>query len=545
MPAARSASSEERDSVRTALLVAAATLLVFSRSLTAGFLDLDDPFFVVQNAHLRQLTWVNLRWMFSLDWILWYPLTWLTYAADYAVWGLRPAGYHLTSVLLHALNAGLAYRLFDRLMLRSGAREELPRRAAAACGALFFALNPLRVESVTWVSERSDVLSGAFSLATALAWVEGLGVQALLLHAAALASKSVSMTVPAALGLVDALGLSGRRWPGFRREVRALAPMLVLSAAAAGLAAWSQVRVGAAASFDQFGLANRLAVVAWSYAHGLAKTFVPVGLEGFYPTPHPFRADEPRFLLAAALVALVSVLAWRRRRTAPAFAAAWGAYLVIMAPTAGFLKVGAQLICDRYTYLSALGIAGLAAEALRRALSSRRRTSILAAAATGLIALSALSWARQGDWMNADRFWGAMAEADEGNAIARFSLARCRLKENRPAEAEILLRQALAIDSTLTVARIKLGTLLFDTGRTAEAIADYRAAIAASPRNPFVRYNLALALASLGRRAEAEQELRDELGLIAAAPRDPLRDELHLEPDEARTRALLDALLRR
>jgi tetratricopeptide (TPR) repeat protein len=526
-------------------LAVAATLLVFSRSLSAGFLDLDDPKFLVGNPHFHGLTWANLRWMFGLNWIQWYPLTWLSFAADYAVWGLRPFGYHLTSVLLHALNAGLAFRLFDRLMEKNGARDGPTRRTAAVFGALFFALHPLRVESVTWASERCDVLSAAFSLGTALAWIEERSAFALLLHAAALASKGVSMAVPLALGLLDALGLSGRRWPGARREARDLAPMLALSAAAGGVGLWSQARVGATASLDRLGLGSRIAIGTWSYAHGLAKTLYPVGLEGFYPMSSAFDAAQPRFILAGALVVLLSAAAWRLRRRAPALAAAWGAYLLIMAPTAGFFKVGSQLVADRYTYLAALGGAGLAAEAVRRASAGRRRAQASAAALACLIALAGLTWARQGDWTDSDRFWSAMTEADADNAFARVCLARRRVNENRPAEAEMLLRQALAADPSMGEALNALAILLVDTGRAGEAIPLYRAAIARYPRHPVGRYNLALALASLGRRAEAEQALREELALLESLPPDELRAQLGLEPDKARTRRLLESLSRR
>ena len=132
--------------------VAALTAAVFPRSLTAGFLDYDDLHFIAHNPHLGDVSWNGLRWMIGANWVIWYPLTWLSWALDRAVWGDGPFGFHLTNVLLHALNAALAFRLFDALMARGGAGAARTRHAAAAFAALVFSLHPLRVESVTWAS---------------------------------------------------------------------------------------------------------------------------------------------------------------------------------------------------------------------------------------------------------------------------------------------------------------------------------------------------------------------------------------------------------
>jgi len=525
---------------------AALTALVFSRSLAAGFLNFDDQAFLVNNPHFHGFTAENIAWMFGRNWILWYPVTWLTYALDYSVWGLNPAGYHLTNVLLHALNAGLAFALFDRLMEKNGAAGTAARRAAAAFGALFFAAHPLRVESVAWASERSDVLSASFALATALAWIDGRDGRALLLHALALGSKAVCMPVPLALGLLDVLRLSGRPWRGARRETVRLAPMLLLSAADGAVSASSQARVGAAWSWARLGGADRLAIAAWNYAHGVVKTLWPAGLMGLYPMPRPFDRGEPRFLLAAILVLLLTALAWRLRRRAPAFAAAWGAYLLILAPSAGFLKIGNHLMADRYTYLSMLGFAGLAAEGARRAFAGARPRAAGAAAAALIAALAASAWSLQGDWLDSDRFWGAMAAADPRHAVARTMLSQLRLRENRPDEAERLLREAAAIDPADGGARNALANLLENAGRHEEAAEYYRAAIRLEPDHAVARYNLALSLLKLGRREEAAAALREELALIRRArgdrPADPLRAQLALDPDEKRTADLLKSI---
>jgi tetratricopeptide (TPR) repeat protein len=515
--------------------------LVFARSLTAGFLDFDDLRFLAHNPHLRDPSWADLRWMFGANWVIWYPVTWLTWVSDRLLWGGGAFGYHLTNVLLHALNAALAFRLFDRMMEAGGSNEPRTRRAAAAFAALLFALHPLRVESVTWASERSDVLCAAFALGTVLAWIDGRPARALVLHALGLASKGSNVALPLALAALDALAVTGPARPRGRRAAAWLSAMLALSAADGLLNVSLQRGVGAAWEPSAFGIADRLAIAGASYAHGAAKTLWPTGLEGLYPMPRPFDPAAPGFLLAALAVAALTAAAWRIRRRAPGAAGAWGAYLLLAAPTAGFFKIGAHLFADRYTYLPALGFAGLAGEGLRR-VPPRARRGAAAGALAALTVLAALTWRRQGDWLDADRFWSAMVETDPRNGLARTYLGLRRLREGRGADAERLLREAIAVDPGLGNAHNDLGNILANTGRPEEAIVHFRAALAASPEHPVTRYNLALALIRTGRGDEAASALRDELTLIRARPKDALRDSFEPPPDEERTRRLLSAL---
>jgi len=512
---------------RWAWAVAVLTAAVFARSLTASFLGMDDPVFIVRNDHLLLSSPRDLRFMFSLEWMHWYPLTWLSLALDRAVWGLRPFGFHLTSVLIHALNAALAFYLLVELLGIKEERSDPEGLAAAAFGALLFSLHPLRVESVTWVTERSDVLCASFYLATVLAWMRGRFGAALAFHILALASKGVGVSAPFVLLLLDALGLSHRPWPGARRTFARLAPFFAFSAAVALMNKAAQDRFGTIWSLQSLGLWERMAVGCSSYAHGLAKTLWPSGLMGLYPMPVPFDAFQARFLLAVVLVVLLTVLAWRLLRRAPAFAAAWGAYLVVMAPMAGFIKGGPQLVADRYTYLSAFGFAGLAAAGLRRGLSSSRREACVAAAAILLLALAGRTWLRQGDWLDTERFWVSEVATDPRDAIARHFLGLERLKAGREQEAEELVRAAIVLDPGLGPAHNSLANILARTGRYEEALLHYREALRLEPGAPAARHNMASVLLRMGRRDEARALLREELSLY---------------PASEKTRALLESL---
>lgn len=481
------------------------TAVAFSRSLGADFISLDDVETVLRNPHIRSFSASNLRWMGGGSWVHWYPLTWISFALDYAVWGLRPFGYHLTNVLLHALNAALVFVLFDRLLKRSS--------VVAAFGALLFALHPLRVESVAWATERSDVLCAAFILATVIAWIERRDGAALIFHALGLAAKGVGMTIPLILAVLDLLGVSGRPWPGTRRAFMRLAPFFVLSAATGLVNKILQDRVGSTWSLERLGPFDRLMIMTWNYAHGLTKTLWPSGLIGLYPMPVPFDPFEPRFLIAAVLFVLIGILAWRLRRRAPAFTGAWACYVLILFPMSGFVKTGPQLMADRYTYLSTLGFAGLAAAGLSRALSGPRRAAAAGAAVVLLVLLSGFSWSLQGDWLNTERFWGAMIAADPRHAIARYHLGLENLRQGRQDAAERLLRESVALDPALGPAQNGLANMLANTGRGEEALEHYRASIAASPSRDEPRRNLALALINLGRRDEAARTLREALAI--------------------------------
>lgn len=520
------------------MAVASLTFLVFARSLGAGFLDLDDPAFVVANPHIRAFTLENLRWMFGAHWVIWFPAVWVSYALDFALWGGAPAGFHLTNVLLHALGAVLVFRLLE-VLLENGGAPQAGRRAAAAFGALLFALHPLRVESVSWVSERSDVLAGVFALAAALAWLDERPGAALGFHALGAMAKPTVVPLPLVLGLLDVMGL-GRRRAAPRAEAVRLAPMLALSLAAGALAAAGQGRAGAARGWEGFGIGARLATASWNFFHGAWKTLWPAALTGFDQMPRVLDPSEARFLWAGAAVAGATAAAWSLRRRLPAAAAAWCAYLLLLAPTAGFLKVGNHLTADRYTYLAAIGFAGLAAAGARRLFAGAPRSRW--AAAGLLAALAALTWVRQRDWLDPESFWTAVARADPRGSTARLVLARRRVRDGRPDLAEPLLREAVAIDPGDGGPHNALGLLLAGQGRDQEAVAEYRSALDAAPDHPMTRYNLAAALARAGRRREAAAYLREELELLRRAPPDGVMREMGSAPDAARTEALLRRL---
>ena len=269
----------------------------------------------------------------------WMPLTWLSLALDWCIWGMNPFGYHLTSVLLHGLAAALFYLVARRLSRRRlPGRGEWALTIGAALAALLFALHPLRVESVAWITERRDVLAGVFFLAAILAYLgrwtpdgaphphERLRYLAsLALFAGALASKSMTVTLPAVLLVLDVyplrrLGAGAGGWLGgaARRVWLEKVPFVLLGTVAAAVAIWIGSAVGNLAPMGRIGILERLAISAYSLVFYLWKTVVPLGLSPMYELPNPIEPWHWTFVGSALAIAVITTAALGLARRWPA-----------------------------------------------------------------------------------------------------------------------------------------------------------------------------------------------------------------------------------
>jgi hypothetical protein len=253
-----------RARVAAPVLVVAAVVAAFSPALSAGFVNWDDPGLVLENPHFRGLDAARLRWMLaSFHMGHWHPLTWLTFALDHALWGMDPRGYHLTNLALHALTALLVYALARRLFAVTGAAEPA-RTLAAAVAALLFAVHPLRVESVGWVTERRDVVSAPLLVLAVLAWLRfaerggrAWYAASLVAFALSLLGKAWGITLPAILLLLDAWPLRRIGRVPVARLVAEEAPFVALAGAAAAIAYVAQRSAGAMADAAPLGWLQR------------------------------------------------------------------------------------------------------------------------------------------------------------------------------------------------------------------------------------------------------------------------------------------------
>src|SRR5438034_977960 len=258
------------------VLIAVVTFAAFLPTLQNQFVNWDDPRNFLENPHYRGLGWTHLRWMWTTHLGHYIPLTWMTLGLDYLLWGMNPVGYHLTSLLLHAANAVVFFFVGCRILtLALPAPSERGHALTAGFAALVFAIHPLRVESVAWVTERRDVLSGLFYLLTILVYLRdcergargrGWCWVSVGLFACALLSKSMVVNLPIVLLILDVYPL--RRLGGAigwwgepaRRVYVEKIPFVLLATAAAAIAVMAQLSVHAAASLAQLSVPGRVAV---------------------------------------------------------------------------------------------------------------------------------------------------------------------------------------------------------------------------------------------------------------------------------------------
>jgi tetratricopeptide (TPR) repeat protein len=451
--------------------VAAAAVagLVFLPALRGEFLSWDDEANFVLNPHYRGLGWAQLRWMFTTAHLGPYiPVTWLTLGLDYLLWGLDPWGYHLTSLLFHGANAWLAY-LVSRRLLAAGfgaagrrAEQDPAVAAGALLAALAFAVHPLRVESVAWVTERRDVVSGFLALVAVLAYLRscargtphglhrGWLWASALLFALALLAKATVAGLPVALLALDAYPLG--RGPGqaggwgrwlLRRGVVEKAPFWAASVALAGVALATGAGRGILAPLEMVGVGDRLALVGHALAFYLEKTLVPSGLSPMYTLYLPVPWWTPAYLARGAAALAITVVLVAVARRWPAGLVAWVAYLALLLPVSGLFHNGLQAAADRHTYLPTLGVAVLAGAALAsgwRAARDGRLARGVAVAALGtavlvVLGLAALTSRQVGVWRDSVTLWRHAAAVEPESDIPMFFLGWALARAGRLDEA--------------------------------------------------------------------------------------------------------------
>lgn len=522
-----------------ALAVAAITLVIHSRALWNGFVDWDDQINFLTNEHYRGLGWAQLRWMTTTVLMgQWIPFTWLTLGADYAMWGMRPFGYHLTNIVLHAGGAALFFLVAERIL--RAAVPAVPARSlrlGAGAAALFFAIHPLRAESVAWITERRDVLSGLLFFASVFGYLVAqdqatmrrrswlaLSVGA---YAFACLSKSIVVTLPLLLLLLDVYPL--RRlpprltmWTG--GEVRRLTlekiPYVLIAAGTAIMAVYAQIANRFLTSFDALPLISRITVMLYGVWFYVSTTVLPIGLSPLYELParvHPF---EGRYAWAALGVAALTAAFLLLRSRWPAGLAAWTAYLVTLAPVSGIVHNGHQLAHDRYSYLACLPWALLFGSGLVALVTARRHALVRPALARigvcvtllWLVGLGGMTWHQVAIWRDSDTLWRYALDADADCSICQSNLGVSLFNRRMPAEAIERFERSIALRPDRVRTEGNLGVALMATGRAADAIPRFQRVLATYPADVDVRVNLAVALLQSRRDDDGVAQLREVLG---------------------------------
>jgi len=472
-----------------------ATLAVFWGARNHQFIAFDDDTYVQQNAMVMQgFTAEGFRWAFTtFDAANWHPLTWLSHMLDVQLFGLAPGGHHVTSVLIHALSAAL---LFRALWGMTGA---VGRSAAVAA---LFSLHPLRVESVVWIAERKDVLSGLFFMLTLLAYLRwarlprpGRYLAAVAAFALGLLSKPMLVTLPFVLLLLDFWPLGRLRLPArsrggapqsvgipFSRLSLEKAPFLALSAASSVITLIAQA--GGLGRVQQYPFPVRFFNAVHSYGVYLRKTVWPDDLMIFYA--HPGAGLSPGHVFAAGLLLVaITLVAALTARTRPYLVTGWLWYLGILVPVIGLVQQsGSAAMADRYTYLPLIGVFLAVAWGVHGLFpTGRHGRNVLAGVAAAACLLLALQTTRQVGTMRDDEsIYRHMLSVDPASVYARNSLGGALIGQGRLADASSVLG-SIYRPNPLQLAGVlqQRGAQLAMSGKADEALVSYAKALALDP----------------------------------------------------------------
>jgi len=527
--------------IHIALLVGV-TAVAFAPALRNEFVNWDDNHTLVHNESYRGLSADHLHWMFTTSHAGHYqPLSWVSFAIDWYAWRLEPFGYHLTNLVLHITTCVLFYFVALRLLATASKRETGVTAAFALFAATLFAIHPLRVESVAWATERRDVLSGAWLMASLLAYLKMVDARAtggrrawlstsLLCYVLSLLSKAAGITLPFLLLLLDwyPLQRTSGRGPhrpacGVARILREKLYYLAPAVAVGVLALNAQAEAGALRSLADHPLDLRIGQAFYGCIFYIRSTLWPVGLIPLYEqNPHATAFDIPNVVSAVIAIA-ISAICWRFRKRHPALLLAWASYIVLLAPVLGLAQSGQQIVADRYSYLSCTPWAILVAGAIQtswHALSRRRPVLrwMIATACLGVsTTLVVLTRAQTRIWHDSVTLWKTVIHYAPETGSAHANLASAFNERGEFEQAEHHARRALSILPGNRGAHIALALSAFELGDLQTAERHYEAALAIRPVDPVRRIALAGIKHLLGKTREAESLYRQA---IASNPED-------------------------
>jgi len=472
------------------------TFVIYLQVRDFQFLAYDDYHYIQGNPHVEGgLSGDAIAWAFTATHASnWHPITWLSHMVDVEVFGLDAGKHHLVNVVLHAVNAVL---LLFLLFQMTGS----PWKSGFA--AALFAMHPLHVESVAWVSQRKDVLCALFCLLSLRAYVGyatrgGIGryLGSLAFFVLALLSKPMAVTLPLVFLLLEfwPLGRLGTVPPEngeltrpivpVRRLLAGKIPFFLLSVLSCIVTYAAQSSGGAVNSLFLVPMGVRFSNALLAYAQYLGKTIWPTSLSAFYPHPWEARGGIPLWEVASAflVVAGISVLSIRRLKTKPYLAVGWFWYLVMLVPVIGIVAVGRQAMADRYTYMPLIGIFVAAAWGVPDLLGGWQhgRSVLIAGGCAVLLGFVVVSRNQASYWHDDIALFGHAAKIDPENAFAQNSVGSALLRKGRPLEAIAWFKQALSgrYSSFTSDALNNLGFAYCDLGQFDKAADCFRRGLA-------------------------------------------------------------------
>jgi tetratricopeptide (TPR) repeat protein len=493
------------------------------------FVNLDDPIYVVDNPNLQSgLGLETLGRAFSEPYETnWIPLTWVSLLIDHALFGFDPAGYHIVNVILHTLSAVLLYFV---LIGMTGAP------APSAMVAVIFAVHPIHVESVAWVSERKDALSGVFWMLTLGAYwfytakTRSIGRYLLLAmcFALGLLAKPMLVSLPLVLLLLDFWPLGRLRKKNanalldlglVKRALLEKLPLFALCAMDAAVTLVVQRDAGAMSRGELLSFSARSVNALNSYVVYLIDSFWPSRLSILYP--HPM-GEYSAWLAAAQAAGLVvlTIFCARLVRSRPYLIVGWLWYLITLVPVIGLIQVGLQARADRYMYLPQIGVTIALVWGVRDLFAERKsgRAVLSAVAIASVAALTVIAWQQAAHWRNTMALYSHAVAVNDENPMAHHGLAGQLGKNERWLEAEVHFARSVELSPHWAGAHIGLADSRAAQGRLDAAIEGYRQALKIAPRHARAHAHLGKALAESGKLGAAIRQHRRALELYGDRP---------------------------
>lgn len=498
------------------------TLCVYWQTRTHGFYIYDDGAYVADNVIVLQgITPEGIVWALSDFHVAnWHPVTWFSHMLDVQLFGTNASGHHLVSVIIHTLNALLVFFLLLQL-------TSAPWRSFTV--SLLFAIHPLHVESVAWIAERKDLLSGLFFFLTLIAWERYVRRQTIIRYVCALSlfvlglmSKPMLVTMPFILLLLD-------WWPLGRFDVQRnpawlfmeKIPFFIFTVGFSIVTFLAQNKGGAVMSFEKSPITLRLANAVVSYGTYLKKMLWPNDLVVFYPFPASI--DWWSLVVWVIIFAVATIVFLRLRNRYPYLIVGWLWYLGMLVPVIGVIRVGAQAMADRYTYLPILGPFIMIVWGTAEAATKPVRKAVIVACiviVTGLLAFSA--WRQVGYWKNDITLFARVLEYETVTPMTLTDFANSYIKKGVQLKDQWDFDEALkyfniaAARTTGTVAATahnNIGLIMAMKGKDTEAIREYEMAMKLDPTLPDAYFNMGLQYLEKGSRSEAAACFREVVRL--------------------------------
>jgi protein O-mannosyl-transferase len=491
------------------LVLAAITFAVFGQTAGFGFVNHDDDKYVYENPVVAMgLTLKGVAWALTYGEIgHWHPLTWLSHMADCQVYGLNPGGHHLSNVLLHAATVIL---LFLVLRQMTGA---LWRSAFVAA---VFAIHPLRVESVAWIAERKDVLSGVFFMLTLWAYARyarqpsrGRYAAVAVWYGLGLLCKNTLVTLPFVLLLLDWWPLGRMSRASLSRLVMEKVPLFLLSIGSCVATFLVPEKVFAS---DRVPFLERIGNAVVSYGLYLRQMVYPAGLAVVYPNPSN---GQPlwKVALAFVLLAVISTSVWACRKRRPYLLVGWLWYLGMLVPMLGIIQISYYAHADRYTYLPGIGLVLAGTWAVGDwSMGWKQQRAVLGGLMAVVIgALMVCAGKQTAYWQNSETLWIHTLACTTGNYVAHNNLGTAVGQKGRMDEAITDYKKALQIKPDYADAHYNLAVVLRQEGRVDEAITHFEQTVQANPGFTEAYNNLGNAFLYKGKMDEAITQYQNAL----------------------------------